>query len=166
MRTVLDHARHWLMPSRALAATIHSHEGAYMIMNGTGTPTTQPATRTVFLPKRSARPPAKRLEKALISPKVTMNEKMAVLKTSPNSSDPTSGTTVRSRPTIPPTKAFTSTSSENCPRFSLSPSRTPCEVWLPERFPDAMKARQPRLASGATVGAGLELRWVVLWLLS
>jgi len=62
-----------------LAATIHSHEAAYMIMNGTGAPTTQPATSTFFLPKRSASPPAKRLERALTRPKVTMNEKMAVL---------------------------------------------------------------------------------------
>ena len=93
-----------------------------MRMRGTGTPTSQPATRIFFLPKRSANPPAKRLENALMSPKVMMNEKMAVLRTSPNSWEPMSGTTVRSRPTIPPTKAFTRTSSENCPRFSFRPS--------------------------------------------
>ena len=52
-----------------------------------------------------------------------MNEKMAVLRTSPNSWEPMRGTTVRSRPTIPPTKAFTRTSSENCCQFSLSPRR-------------------------------------------
>jgi hypothetical protein len=48
-----------------------------MRMRGTGTPTSQPATRTFFLPKRSASPPAKRLENALTSPKVTMKEKIA-----------------------------------------------------------------------------------------
>jgi hypothetical protein len=64
------------------------------------------------------------LEKALTSPKVTMNEKMAVLSISPNSWAPMSGTTVRSRPTIPPTKALTSTRRANWPRFSRRPSRT------------------------------------------
>ena len=93
-----------------------------MIMNGTGTPTIHPATNTFFLPILSARAPERRLEQALTTPKETMNEKMAVLRTSPNSWEPTSGTTVRSSPTIPPTKALTSTSKENCPRFSRNPS--------------------------------------------
>jgi hypothetical protein len=69
--------RPWFTPSRTLAATSHPQEGAYMRMRGTGTPTSQPATRTFFLPKRSASPPAKRLENALTSPKVTMKEKIA-----------------------------------------------------------------------------------------
>ena len=43
----------------------------------------------------------------------------------PNSSAPINGTTVRSSPTMPPTKAFTSTSSENWARFSRRPSRMP-----------------------------------------
>ena len=124
MMTVMDQARPWFTPSRTLAATIHPQEGAYMRMRGTGTPTSHPATRTFFLPKRSARPPAKRLESAFTSPKVMMKEKIAVFRTSPNSCDPTSGTTVRSRPTMPPTKALTSTRSANCRQFSLSPSLT------------------------------------------
>jgi hypothetical protein len=68
--------------------------------------------------------PETRLERAFTSPKETMNEKMAVLKTNPNCSEPISGTTVRSKPTIPPTKAFTRTSRENWRQFSLSPRRT------------------------------------------
>jgi len=35
-----------------------------------------------------------------------------------------SGTTVRSIPTMPPTKAFTSTKRANCRQFSLKPSLT------------------------------------------
>ena len=40
-----------------------------------------------------------------------------------NSSEPISGTTVRSSPTMPPTKALIRTSSENCCQFSRKPER-------------------------------------------
>ena len=53
-----------------------------------------------------------------------MNEKTTTSEPIPNSSVPMSGTTVRSRPTMPPTKALTRTRSENCARFSRRPSRT------------------------------------------
>ena len=95
-----------------------------MIMNGTGTPISHPATRTFFRPTLSASTPETRLEHAFTTPKEAMNEKIAVLKTRPNSSDPTSGTTVRSIPTMPPTKALISISMANCRQFSLSPRRT------------------------------------------
>ena len=72
MSTVMDQTRPWLTPSSTLAATIHPHEGASAIMNGTGTPTTQPATSTFFLPTRSARVPDTRLEHALTTPKEMM----------------------------------------------------------------------------------------------
>src|SRR5215217_1941190 len=124
MITATDQVRPWFTPSRTLAATIHSHDGANMIMNGTGAPTSQPATRTFLRPNLSAMVPDTRFENALTTPKETMNEKMAVLRTSPNSCEPMSGTTVRSRPTIPPTKALISTSKENWPAFSRNPSRT------------------------------------------
>ena len=42
-----------------------------------------------------------------------------------NSSEPISGTTVRSNPTMPPTKALIRISSENCCQFSRRPSRIP-----------------------------------------
>ena len=84
-----------------------------MIMNGTGTPKIYPATNTLFLPKVSASAPGARFANASTTPKETMNEKMAVLRTSPNSCKPTSGTTVRSKPTIPPTTGLTSISKEN-----------------------------------------------------
>src|SRR5215210_5203905 len=95
MSTVMDQARPWLTPSSTLAATIHPHEGASMIMNGTGTPTTQPAPSTFFLPTRSARVPDTRLEHALTIPKETMNEKIAVFSTRPNCWEPIRGTTVQ-----------------------------------------------------------------------
>jgi hypothetical protein len=109
----MDQARPWLTPSRTLAATIQPHEGANMIMNGTGTPISHPAISTFFLLKESASAPETRFEQAFTTPNETINEKMAVLRTSPNSSEPTSGTTVRSSPTMPPTKALTKTSSAN-----------------------------------------------------
>ena len=56
MMTVMDQARLWLTPSRTLAATIHPHEVASIIMKGTVTPTSQPAISTFFRPKRSASP--------------------------------------------------------------------------------------------------------------
>ena len=39
------------MPSSALAAMTHSQLGAHMIMNGTGSPNSQPRTRTRFRPQ-------------------------------------------------------------------------------------------------------------------
>src|SRR5437763_9396929 len=53
-----------------------------------------------------------------------MNDSTAALEPSPKSWRPTSGSVERSRPTIAPTNAFTSTSSENCAAFSRSPRRT------------------------------------------
>src|SRR5215213_1201326 len=124
-----------------------------MIMNGTGIPTIQPATKTFLRPNLSAKEPEIRLENALTSPKEAMKEKMAVLRTSPNCSEPMSGTTVLSMPTMPPTKALTSISSVNCRQFSLSPKRTlgdatPRLTWVPP------------LARRATVRAGLQLHGV------
>src|ERR687889_1108344 len=98
MITATDQVRPWFTPSRTLAATIHSHEGASMIMNGTGIPTIQPATKTFLRPNLSAKDPETRLENALTSPKEAMKEKIAVLSTSPNCSEPMSGTTVLSMP--------------------------------------------------------------------
>src|SRR5829696_4716755 len=151
----MDQARPWLTPSSTLAATIHPHEGASMIMNGTGTPISHPANSTFFLPYLSASTPETRLEHAFTTPKETMNEKIAVLRTSPNSSEPTSGTTVRSRPTIPPTKALTSTSMANCRQFSLRPRRT-------HGYEIPRVTKDPCLARRAAVRAGLQLGGVDL----
>src|SRR5215213_1073513 len=150
MITATDQVRPWFTPSRTLAAMIHSHEGANMIMNRTGTPMIQPATRTFLHPNLSAKGPETKLEKALTSPKEAVKEEMAVLRTSPNCSEPRSGTRVRSWPTIPPTKAFTRTSSANCRQFSLSPKRT-----RGDGTPRVTKV--PSLARRATVRAGLQL---------
>src|SRR5438445_1986934 len=112
------------MPSSALAATTHPQLGAHMIMKGTGSPTSQPRTRTCFRPHASASCPETRLARALITPKLTMKDTTIVVEVMPNSSAPTSGTTVRSIPTMPPTKALIRMSSANCRQFSLSPSLT------------------------------------------
>jgi hypothetical protein len=53
-----------------------------------------------------------------------MKDTTMVVEAMPNSSDPISGTTVRSIPTMPPTKALIRMSSVNCRQFSLSPSLT------------------------------------------
>src|SRR5581483_6593742 len=113
MITVIDHAKPWLTPSSTLAATMYAKFGAQMIMKGTGTPTSQPKTSTRLRPQESARWPETRFATALTTPKLTMNEVTAAAEARWNSSEPISGTTVRSMPTIPPTKALMSTSSEN-----------------------------------------------------
>ena len=53
-----------------------------------------------------------------------MKETTSVVELILNSSEPISGTTVRSIPTMPPTKALISTSKANCGQFSFSPNRT------------------------------------------
>src|SRR5437667_2698545 len=112
------------MPSNAFAATIQPQLGAHTIMKGTGKPTSQPRTRTCLRPHASASWPETRFERALMTPKLTMKDKTIVVEVMPNSSDPISGTTVRSIPTMPPTKALITMSSANCRQFSLSPSLT------------------------------------------
>jgi hypothetical protein len=56
-----------------------------------------------------------------------MKETTIVVEAILNSSEPMSGTTVHSSPTMPPTKALMRTSSENCCQFSRKPSRMPGE---------------------------------------
>jgi hypothetical protein len=121
------------MPSSTLAATIQFQVGAQMIMKGTGSPMTQPKTNTCLRPRLSASCPDTRLVNAFVTPKLMINEATTVVDVILNSSDPISGTTVRSSPTMPPTKALTNTSSENWGRFSRSPKRTgDCDLIFPE----------------------------------
>ena len=72
MITVVDQAKPWLTPSSTLAATTQPHDGAQMIISGTGMPTSQPASRTGLRPYRSDRVPAKKLVTALVAPKARM----------------------------------------------------------------------------------------------
>jgi hypothetical protein len=123
MITVMDHAIAWLAPSSTLARSIHHHAGAMMMRKGTGRASSQPATRIGLRPIRSESRAAARLMTAFVTPKLTMNEVIAVFEVRPNSCSPRSGSTVRSSPTIAPTKALSSTSRENWGRFSLRPSR-------------------------------------------
>ena len=101
--------------------TIQPQDGARMIRIGTGSPTSQPATRTGFRPNRSANAPAARLVKALAIPKATTNVSAETKPVRPKTSVARSGTTVRSWPTIPPTRALTTTSSANWPTFARNP---------------------------------------------
>src|SRR5438034_4680139 len=55
-------------------------------------------------------------------PKLTMNESIALFDVRPKSRSARSGKTARSRPTSPPTKALTTTSSANCRQFRRRPS--------------------------------------------
>src|SRR5215211_1424728 len=123
MMTVVDQQSPWLMPRSTLARTIQSQLGANMMMTGTGRPKSHPATRICLRPMRSEKRPAKRLASALTTPKETMKESAIVREARPNSCSASSGTTVRSNPTIPPTKALIRTRSVNCCQFSRSPSR-------------------------------------------
>jgi len=45
MLTVIDQVRPWFTPSRTLAAMTQAQLGPQASMNGTGRPTSQPATR-------------------------------------------------------------------------------------------------------------------------
>ena len=113
MITVIDQAKPWLTPSSALAAITHVQLGAQMIMKGTGKPRSQPRTRTRLRPHASASWPEIRFAHAFTTPKLTMKETTNVVESILNSSAPISGTTVRSIPTIPPTKALIRTSKAN-----------------------------------------------------
>ena len=50
MITVVDHVSPWLTPSSTLAAITHAQLGAHINSNGTGSPISQPATRTGLRP--------------------------------------------------------------------------------------------------------------------
>ena len=50
MITVVDQVRPWLMPRSTFATRIQFHVGAHIKRNGTGTATSQPATRHVLPP--------------------------------------------------------------------------------------------------------------------
>src|SRR5829696_1412841 len=103
---------------------IQSQLGANMMMIGTGRPNSHPTTRICLRPTRSERRPAKRLANALTTPKETMKESAMVRDARPNSCSASSGTMVRSNPTMPPTKALISTRRLNCCQFSSRPRRT------------------------------------------
>ncbi len=94
-----------------------------IMIKGTGGPMTQPSTSTRFRPQVSEIRAAKKLQKALTTPKLIMKETMAVFDASPNSCSPIRGTTVRSRPTMEPTNAVIRTRSENWGKFSHRPKR-------------------------------------------
>ena len=123
MMTVVDQVRPWLMPSRTLAAMIQPQLGAQISRSGTGTPMSQPATRTGLRPMRSVRAPAARLVSALVAPKAMMKLVVAVNAVSPKVRVAISGSTVRSWPTMPPTSALTPTRRLNWARFWRSPNR-------------------------------------------
>ena len=121
MTTVIDHASPWLIPSSALAATIHPQLGASAISSGTGSAAAQPAISSRRRPTRCASAPAARFVSAFATPKATMNDSTAALEPRPKSSRPISGSVERSSPTIAPTNALIATSSENCARVLAQP---------------------------------------------
>ena len=82
-------------------------------MNGTGSPTSQPATSTGLRPTRSASAPATRFVTAFVSPKATRKASAALAVDRPKTCTASNGTTARSCPTIPPTSALTPTSNAN-----------------------------------------------------
>jgi hypothetical protein len=125
MMTVVDQVRPWFTPSRTLAAITQPQLGAKIRMNGTGSPTSHPATSTGLRPNRSESVPAKKFVTALTVPNARTNDSVAVNAVIPKVLPASSGRTVRSWPIMPPTSALTPTRSANWPRFSRSPRRTP-----------------------------------------
>ena len=94
-----------------------------MIMNGTGRPISQPRTSTRLRPEAVGELPGDEVGERLHHAEADDEGDDSVVEAIPNSSAPISGTTVRSMPTMPPTKALIRTSSANCRQFSLSPRR-------------------------------------------
>src|SRR5262249_32171919 len=123
MITVVDQVKPWFRPSRTLAATTQAQLGAQIRRSGTGRPTSQPVTRTGLPPHRAARPPAGGLAKAFVTPNAKRNVRMLTALSIPKTFDASSGTTVRSWPTMPPTRALTATRRANWPAFSRRPRR-------------------------------------------
>src|SRR3972149_6358960 len=101
MITVVDQQSPWLRPSSTLAATTQLQLGANMMSQGTGNPTSQPATSTRLRPTRSDMRPAKRLARAFTAPKLTMKERMADFEARAKSCSAMSGGTARSWPPAP-----------------------------------------------------------------
>src|SRR2546428_10496961 len=116
-----------------------------MMSNGTGSPASQPATRSGLRPIRSASWPAKRFASAFTTPKLMRKERTTVFETRPKSAWAMSGTTVRSSPTIAPTNALTTTSSANWRQLAPRPSR----------MGDGVSG------NGAAIGACLQLGGVI-----
>src|SRR5918995_702606 len=148
MITVVDQQRPWLIPRSTLARTIQSQLGANMMMIGTGRPNSQPTIRICLRPMRSEKRPAKRLASALTTPKETMKERAIVREARPKSCSASSGTTVRSNPTMLPTKALISTRRLNCCQFSSRPRRI---------------AGAAILGDGTAIGSRLEIGRVTVW---
>src|SRR3989454_6980893 len=123
MITVVDQHSPWLTPSSTLANTIQPQLGAQMMSSGTGSPANQPATRSGLRPIRSASWPAKRFASAFTTPKLTRKERTTVFETRPKSAWAISGRTVRSSPTMAPTKALTTMSRANWRQLAPRPSR-------------------------------------------
>jgi hypothetical protein len=63
------------------------------------------------------------LVSALVTPNTAMKDRIAAFAASWNSCSAMAGRMLRSSPTMAPTKALTSTSSANWPRFSRRPRR-------------------------------------------
>src|SRR5437879_10678137 len=124
MITVMDQHSATVVTRGKVGISIQHDRLAKMMMSGTGRPRSQPRTSTFLRPTLSETRAAKRSKIALVTPKLTMKETMAVFETKPNSFSPISGTTVLSSPTIIPTKALITINSENWPRFSQIPRRT------------------------------------------
>src|SRR3990172_8987763 len=121
MFTVMDQASPWFSPSSTFAPITQPQVGANMRTSGTGAPSSQPAIRTRRRPSRSDSRPANRLASAFARPNVATNDTAAVADRTPISSRASSGTTERSRPTMPPTKALTATSSANWRQLAPRP---------------------------------------------
>src|SRR4030095_8330769 len=127
MITVMDQQSAWFIPNKTFATSNQNHRFAKMMRIGTGSPISQPRTSTFLRPTPSEIRAANRLQMALVTPKLTMKETIAVFEVKPNSFSPMRGTTVRSSPTIIPTKTLMTTRRENWLKFSRSPRRT---AWL------------------------------------
>src|SRR5438309_7596269 len=141
------------MPSSMFAKTTQPQEGEKRIRIGTGRANTQPVTRLYLRPHCSPTRPANRFAIALMSPKLTMKERMAARDASPNSRSASNGRITRSIPTVAPTKAFTATRSVNCSQLAPRPKRTE---------PELAGTSAPALGDGTAIRSRLQIRGIAL----
>src|SRR5438552_971807 len=154
MMIAADQHSPWFTPRSTFAATTQLQLGAKMISSGTGSAAIHPAMSIRRRPQRSAAPPANAFANAFTIPNVSRNERMLAREAMPNSCSARSGRMERSIPTMAPTNALITSSSENCPRFSRRPRRLAGAATAAAL--GALTAR-PGSGDGAAIGAGFEI---------
>ena len=128
---------------------MNHQEGASPIRSGTGSATSQPATSSRLRPRRSASAPAARLVNALAAPKATTKARIAEVERRPKSCLPTSGSTLRSRPTIAADERVQADEQAELASVRAQPQPDRVGHAIASTLPDAVGGDDPLLPVGA-----------------